>query len=141
MKVYNTILSSLIIIIGILNFGDVCFAQELVDLHTPKGTFVQGKDYIAVYGEYSASEQIYWDNYWTSGYNNITIIETSTLSYNCHGFAWHVSEGGFHVWIDDMDELGDIDNVNRYWDDYSYVETGPTSTPGRKVFYLILTQG
>lgn len=45
-----------------------------------------------------------------------------------------MSEGGDAFWINDLDDnLNDIDNVNKYWDDESYVQTAEANH--RKVFY------
>lgn len=52
-------------------------------------------------------------NNWWDG--NIQYQDEATFSYNCHGYAWHVSEGGSKVWIIPNDE-------NEYWNDGSYVE-------------------
>ncbi|MDR1523879.1 MAG: T9SS type A sorting domain-containing protein [Tannerella sp.] len=37
------------------------------------------------------------------------------MTYNCHGYAWHMSAGGSTVWINTPED-------DKYWNDYSYVE-------------------
>lgn len=63
-------------------------------------------------------------NFWLNCYNNrITYINEATYKYNCHGYAWNVSEGGSKVWIDTPDD-------DKYWDDCSYLEvTNQTMQP------------
>jgi hypothetical protein len=119
------------------------YSQFNIEINTPKGTDVAAKDYVYLYGgDYEDPERASVDNYWLTrsnvNSNEVEIIERSTLSYNCHSYAWHVSEGGVRVWVDDWGSSGDIDNVNRYWDDGSYTET--TQTNHRKVFYHPETQ-
>ena len=43
-------------------------------------------------------------------------IGNATSKYNCHAYAWHISEGGDQVWIN-------TPNDDKYWNDGSYVET------------------
>jgi hypothetical protein len=125
----------------------ICFiatAQLNVTIKTPKGTNIAALDYIYLYnGDYTQTEWESEDNYWLT-YGNVdssevTLLAHSSLGYNCHSYAWHVSEGGNTVWVNDIDgNHNDIDNVNKYWDDGSYVET--TQANHRKVFYHPETQ-
>ena len=57
--------------------------------------------------------------------NSIVQVGDETPDYNCHGYAWHMTESGFVVWFEDP---------SIYWLDYSYV---PTSSPkaGDKIVY------
>ncbi len=55
-----------------------------------------------------------------------TLPGAPTKRYNCHAYAWHMSEGGSPVWIDAP--------IDIYWEDGSYVEI-PSSVPGAKVVY------
>lgn len=32
----------------------------------------------------------------------IEVFEAGTNSYNCHAYAWHVKEGGYKYWINNM---------------------------------------
>ena len=130
------------IIFQLLVYNLICFvalAQFNVTVKTPKGTNVDALDYIYLYGE--DYNQIEWeseDNYWLTltsvDSSQVTLLAHSSLAYNCHSYAWHVSEGGDAFWINDLDDnLNDIDNVNKYWDDESYVQTAEANH--RKVFY------
>lgn len=47
-----------------------------------------------------------------------TIISEATRTYNCHGYAWHMAEGGDSVWIG----LNSLTDENIYWEDGSYME-------------------
>jgi hypothetical protein len=65
-------------------------------------------------------------------YPNATIISNSSTTYNCHGYAWHKSDGGSTRWIGyyvTTDE--DI-----YWNDGGYVQVSSNVAPyATKVSY------
>lgn len=135
------------IIFQLLVYNLICFvalAQFNVTIKTPKGTDVDALDYIYLYnGDYNQTEWESEDNFWLTLANvdssQVTLLAHSSIGYNCHSYAWHVSEGGNNVWVNDLNENhNDIDNVNKYWDDGSYVET--TEANHHKVFYHPETQ-
>jgi hypothetical protein len=37
--------------------------------------------------------------YAQSQYPNATIVDNASSTYNCHGYAWHSSNGGTRYWI------------------------------------------
>ncbi len=59
----------------------------------------------------------------------------ATSHYNCHAYAWHISEGGSSInrWINQTND-DDSPNLSKYWTNDAYV---PTSTPDnhQKLFY------
>ncbi len=74
----------------------------------------------------------------TRGYaiSSAHIYEGGTNDYNCHGYAWHVKEGGNRVWINNLGE--EVGNVNAYWIDNSYTLYNKYNNPHNqnlKVFY------
>lgn len=91
----------------------------LVDsITTPKGSIVPSA-YKFVYQDMAINS---WDysyrvNYINNNYPNVIIVGPPSYKYNCHGYAWHVSEGGDEVWIGDSDGAESI-----YWNDDSYIE-------------------
>ena len=88
-------------------------------IQTPNGTSVEAKIFTS--SDMTNSQKEDAKNFWLSCYNNrITYIAEATYKYNCHAFAWHVSEGGNQVWIN-------TPNDDKYWEDYSYVEVSNTS--------------
>jgi hypothetical protein len=59
-----------------------------------------------------------------------TILSDPTSTYNCHAYAWHMTEGGSPVW------MGRWTNpTNAYVDDDSYIATS-SNTSNAKVMYL-----
>jgi hypothetical protein len=64
------------------------------------------------------------------------VYESGTNSYNCHGYAWHVKEGGNKVWINNV--RNETNNLNKYWNDGSYYVYDYDNQPhveNLKVFY------
>jgi hypothetical protein len=68
--------------------------------------------------------------YAQSQYPNATIVDNASSTYNCHGYAWHSSNGGTRYWINTP---GD----DTYWNDGSYVQlSSPAPAPlATKVSY------
>lgn len=94
-------------------------------IYTPKGTTVSA--YILQHSDLTPSDSAYIMNEMANIYSQAEVIEGPTMKYNCHGYAWHVSEGGNKVWLDRPYE-------STYWTDGSYAEV-PESI-ATKVSYL-----
>lgn len=92
-----------------------CFASSFITIHTPNRTEITGY----LFDELSQAEIEERDrefeemvrlNGWQA-----QKIKSSSVRYNGHGYAWHMSRGGDAVVIDDGD-------VPWYWWDGSYIE-------------------
>ena len=81
-------------------------------IYTPKGTPVSVDviDSELTQDEYN---NIVYDHQLL--YNQALIVGDATKKYNCHAYAWHVSEGGNEVWLNRPNE-------SNYWLDGSYIE-------------------
>jgi len=107
------------------------------NIYTPKGHLV-----VAYYipDEYPDSLRDVFDNAYSLEYPNADLIITyggysTTKKFNCHGYAWHVSEGGDYVWIG-AGPSGNQEAI--YWQDYpepSYIQIPSAHFPGGKVSY------
>lgn len=54
---------------------------------------------------------------------------STTKKFNCHAYAWHITEGGANRWIGYYENNTD---EHIYWQDGSYVEvTGTVPYPGK----------
>lgn len=100
-----------------------------VVIKTPLGSNVTASQLIATY-ELTSGEKAWIDNWATSTYPSATLISGSTRAYNCHGYAWHKSDGGSSYWINTP---GD----DAYWNDGSYVQSFNVSNnnDGVKISY------
>lgn len=98
-----------------------CFTQTSTIINTPKGTEFTAWTNMPYMSEEEKAE-LSWDVIYT--YPQASQIGSATRDYNCHGFAWHYSEGSSPVWIgleyydEDPEVVEDV-----YWTDESYIET------------------
>ena len=98
--------------------------SQIVTLHTPMGTpvsaFKRAERVTAVENTWM-KQQVLHD------YDNVEIIGAATVTYNCHSYAWNMSEDGPVCWLNWDPDL------HWYWDDGSYVET--IESQAEKVYY------
>lgn len=102
-------------------------AQSNEVIYTPNGTAVPLR---ATESELTDDEKDQRKNYWMNEYPNIIYVSEATNLYNCHGYAWYMSEGhaSEKVWIDNGP-------VAHFWRDGSYVFT-TTPNESSKVYFL-----
>lgn len=90
-------------------------ADVLASIYTPNGTRVNDCYYL---DEFSDAQKAASLAEAKRNYPNAIVMGEATRTYNCHAYAWHVSEGGEHVW------MGSVSNpTSVYWNDGSYVGT------------------
>ncbi len=100
-----------------------CFAQTATTIYTPKSTPLTAYTSMPYM---SNDDKDYWAAWVAYYYPNATEVSyrSATNNYNCHGYAWHVSEGGSQVWIGlsgyDPNPFT-VEDI--YWNDLSYIET------------------
>ena len=113
-----------LILISILLFEtNQIYSQTYVK--TPRGTNVAvttPQDTITI--------KTYWSNYFKLYYPDATELNapSSNSSYNCHGYAWNMSEGGITCWMD---------SPSQYWSvsDQSYEPVWYPDQPS-KIYYF-----
>jgi hypothetical protein len=111
------------IIVFFLSLVSLCNAQD-VYLYTPNGSQV----YAYEEPEMSSSDIAYYNAECASSYPNAEILATASATYNCHSYAWNLTEGG--TTICHLDQFPDL---HLYWDDGSYQQT--TEANAVKIFY------
>lgn len=67
---------------------------------------------------YTNSQLTTIENYLYNYYGGATIVGNQDYRYNCHAYAWHISEGGNKVWMG----LNSSTAEDTYWNDGSYIE-------------------
>lgn len=99
-----------------------------VTIYTPKGDEISAEALTDTAYDYSQTQKDSIKDYWLRRYNyRITFIAEATREYNCHGYAWSVSEGGDTVVIK-------TPNDDIYWTEESYREISPETNA--KVAFL-----
>lgn len=77
-------------------------------------------------------EEFYY--YIKNAYPKVEIVDNASCEYNCHAYAWYVSEGGERCWINSgPNGPEDTSNVEKFWKDGYYVEC--EAKDATKVFY------
>lgn len=74
------------------------------------------------------------------GFTQANIIDDASNTYNCHAYAYHVSEGGNRVWINNTLPGGDCDatltnNINQYWKDACIIQVANESNAEKVHYY------
>jgi len=96
-------------------------------IKTPKGSTLEATTFYGEPPEWRAYYTEYGDYYvdlynWTS----CTRLDSGTTEYNCHAFAWYVSEGGSNVWLNPLTSsdgpfgIGNNPNLEKMITDGSY---------------------
>jgi hypothetical protein len=121
-----------LLFIVILNVSAQTYSWNTIQ--TPKGTDLQAGTLTA--GEMDAYSRNFWKDFYLWYYENRIVWEdVATRSYNCHGYAWWVTEGGSYLWIGREDYDEDIDeDEDVFWEDNSYIEV-PYQSWATKVSY------
>lgn len=96
-------------------------------VYTPKGSIVSDTGPVSetvLPSDYNAINKSIKQQY-----PSAQIMDNPTSTYNCHAYAWHMSEGGNKVWMGLFTNPTPI-----YWKDNSYVEVNSQANL-RKVSY------
>ena len=111
----------ILITLGILFFiTDITQAQysSVSNIRTPNNSTVQdcgvftSTDFSYTSTQLAALTKEIYDNF-----NGAELVGAPTYKYNCHAYAWHLTEGGNNVWIG-----LNTNPTSIYWTDGSYVE-------------------
>lgn len=113
----------------------LCFLLVLITCYTSgQNTYVYTK-FGKTVNVFSLSDvgfdAAYANSYAIQNFPQATFLSTSTRTYNCHFYAWHIADGGSgYYW---MNSEGNNNNISKYWTDDYYAQTSDTSAP--KIFY------
>lgn len=105
-----------------INTFQMTASPKQVKVYTYLGTEVEGFNY----DEMSNNEINSLNNYAKTAFPNATYINTATRSYNCHSYAWNITDGGATCWINHskLNDATSNSNIKAYWSDFlGYTET------------------
>lgn len=91
-----------------------------INIVTPYNNIVQDT-YVLTNGQnpnFNSYQMAVIESHLYNNYDGATIVGDADYRYNCHAYAWHVSEGGNLVWIG----WNYITSEDIYWNDGSYIE-------------------
>ena len=68
-------------------------------------------------------------------YPGTTFLADATKTYNCHNYAWHMTDGGAYTyWMNQINQSLAA-NISKYWTDGSYVEVCSDAAASRIFYY------
>ena len=105
-----------------------------VTRYTPTGISVYAIDYDEIYSaEAIAAATAQWQDSIINAGWNATIVGPCSSIYNCHGYAWHMSDGGDTIWLpNDSDVSKYFNGVDGQNATYKEVDS---PSKYRKVYY------
>lgn len=117
--------------------------EDFADTHFDDGvsTFAATEEPTTYYGQTIATtptqsmtdaEISSLNQYVNSTYPNAIILKTASPTYNCHSYAWNLTDGGNECWINATIKNSN-DNISKYWTNDYYGRT--TADKANKVFY------
>lgn len=92
---------------------------------TPRGSLVPN---VVTYSDVWTTNEEAIEQSFLTRYPYAVKVGEHSKSYNCHSYAWNVSEGGPQVWINDINN-----SISIYWTDRSYMSTSQSNAT--KVYY------
>lgn len=56
---------------------------------------------------------------------NVTVLDSLTSDYNCHGYAWSMTSGSQTCWINrgDISIPSDVSNISKFWTNDAFTQT------------------
>ena len=115
-----------IILCCILFLTVFCYNVKSIYVYTTFGRAVE----VESRSDYGFDKE-YWNWYYQTTYPQATYLATATQTYNCHFFAWHMSDGGSGVYW--MNPGSNNNNISKYWTDAYYGQV--SSTNAAKIHY------
>lgn len=104
-------------------------AQDIITIKTSKGMSIEA---IVNIPELSPSDIDYVNNQFITTFPQATFVDNSTRAYNCHSYAWNMTEGGPKCWINQY-KSDESSNIALYWEGGSFSET--YNQNAQKIFY------
>ncbi len=99
--------------------------EVIGQIYTPQGSYVS---VISRGEQLTVAEKEALKQEWTKKYPRAIYWGEATTTYNCHAYAWSVSEGGKKYWMN-------TPNDDIYMTDGSYIQTYQSDPKARKVSY------
>lgn len=115
---------TLTVLFCFLLFSKISYAR-IIYINTPYGSQVEAN----IYPEMSQNDINFYTNQCKTLYPNIQVIQKASATYNCHAYAWFMSEGGYPTcWINEYPDL------HYFMDDGSYKKVA-NEYQAHKIYY------
>lgn len=109
----RTILLSVLVLVAA-----ICSAQDgtYATISTKGGQQIK----VILFKELPAATLKQIDEHFCAMFPAATMLKVSSMTYNCHSYAWNMTDGGSACWIND--EESKRPNLSKYWTDDYYSE-------------------
>lgn len=106
-----------------------CYAQQISTIYTKGGKPIE----VLILNEFSPHDIQIINQEFCRRFPQAVFIANASGRYNCHSYAWNISDGGETVcWINQFDS-NSKPNIAKYWTNDYYWETSESNA--KKVFY------
>ncbi|OQA64134.1 MAG: hypothetical protein BWY38_03075 [Ignavibacteria bacterium ADurb.Bin266] len=121
--------------IGLLVFYLNTFSQDYyTTIKTPTGVSIEAISRV----EFSSNDLAVVEADaadWISDHNSQAVrVAPASRTYNCHNYAWHNSDGGNRVWVNQTDRYYQT-NLAKYWSGATPTYQSTTNLKAAKAFY------
>lgn len=123
----------LILVATITSFSGTAQTYNPTTIYTRKLTALQGE--LLTSADFTPSQKATIKAQTLAQHQNATFLADATQTYNCHGYAWHLTEGNSNVvWINQYDRNSNP-NVYKYWTDGSFIQVCNESDADKIHYY------
>lgn len=110
-------------VISIIN----CYSQTTIKIYTKGGQPIDA----FILEEMDSTDIKNINAHYRYMFPKATILDDASQKYNCHSFAWNMSDGGVKCWINNT--INNKENLSKYWTEDYYHQT--TEQNAIKIFY------
>ena len=127
-------MKSILTIIIMILFSNLSWSQTYTTIYTPTNVSIEA----IILPEFSpidlaTVEAIAAD--WIDDHNSDAVrVAPASAIYNCHGFAWHHSDGGGALWVNQLTQSSQP-NISKYWSGSTSTYQSTTAQKANKIFY------
>lgn len=139
MKTLKVVLLLFAIIVSLKASADT-EEQKMLNSRSQQNTYIytKGGQAVLVYlidNDYTDLEKAQILYNFTNYYQNVTVLSEATRTYNCHNYAWYMTEGhpSSKYWMDPVTPNTLDANVSKFWTNDAFEET--TSSVYDKIVY------
>lgn len=102
-------------------------------VRTPKNSVIEVLQ--STTPDWTTVEKTYYKNDIATNFPGTTFLADATKTYNCHNYAWHMTDGGAYTYWMNQVTVTSAANISKYWTDGSYVEVCSDASASRIFYY------
>ncbi len=126
---------TIVILLMLLVDIGFCYADSITTIYTRGGKPIE----VIIRDEMSQEDIQFYNAAICQEFSEATFLASSSRTYNCHSYAWNLTDGGTVVcWINDSvknQQNIKVPNLSKYWTNDYYEET--TSNNASRIHYYL----